>query len=49
MKIISIHVFIRQKEGTFLVAEARDLGMLWFFQRKMAKEHLLFSERMIAR
>ena len=47
MKIISILVFIKQKSGAKLLAEAIDLSMVWFFQRKIAKEHLKFANRTI--
>lgn len=47
MKIISILIFIKQKSGAKLLAEAIDLSMVWFFQRKIAKEHLKFANRTI--
>ena len=48
MRLISIIIFRWQEENPAILCQEHNLDMLWFYQRGMAKEHIVFNSRMIA-
>ena len=48
MRIVSIHMFKWQEKDPILLCSQQEINDLWFFQRKTAGEHILFSARLIA-
>ncbi len=48
MKLICLHVFRWQPNEAVLLASGYELSMLWFYQRGIAREHLLHNSRLVA-
>ena len=48
MRLISMHVFKWKADEAILLASAYELGMMWFYQRSVAREHLLHHSRLVA-
>eukprot|EP00997_Jenningsia_sp_PLL12_P008295 NODE_5047_length_607_cov_3.297491_g4356_i0.p1 GENE.NODE_5047_length_607_cov_3.297491_g4356_i0~~NODE_5047_length_607_cov_3.297491_g4356_i0.p1 ORF type:complete len:84 (+),score=27.67 NODE_5047_length_607_cov_3.297491_g4356_i0:32-253(+) len=48
MKLISIHLWFWTEEQAYSLASTSDLSMLWFYQRKIAQDHVNFNARTIA-
>ena len=48
MRLIALHVYRWKADEAILLASAYELGMLWFYQRNMAKEHILHNSRVVA-
>jgi hypothetical protein len=45
MRLVSIHLFRWINEAPVMLCYEMDLNMLWFYQRGMAKEHIIFQSR----
>lgn len=48
MRLISLHVYRWKADDAILLASAYELSALWFYQRGMAKEHILHNSRLVA-
>ena len=48
MRLVAIHIYKWINEAPALLCYEMNLDMLWFYQRGVAKEHIMFNTRLIA-
>ena len=48
MKLACMHLFVWADKSPFLICSSSDLGKMWFYERGIAKQHLLHNSRLVA-
>ena len=48
MRLVSLSIYKHTGEESLLLCQELDLTMLWFYQRGMAKEHVMFNSRLVS-
>eukprot|EP00826_Nyctotherus_ovalis_P022792 TRINITY_DN175_c0_g1_i5.p2 TRINITY_DN175_c0_g1~~TRINITY_DN175_c0_g1_i5.p2 ORF type:complete len:203 (-),score=70.98 TRINITY_DN175_c0_g1_i5:80-688(-) len=48
MRLIALHVYKWNETEAVLLAAAYELNMLWFYQRSVARDHVLHNSRLVA-